>query len=347
MRHRLLILLCTAACLLSPGFLSTADARIDATKGRQYRLSKQHGPWMIMVASLSNPHAARKKHGMGPQEAADVLVYELRKKGIPAYTFKMDRVWESVQSRDRLGRDSIRQIRAQKESIGVIAGNYKSPKDRVAQRTLAYIKNIKPTFWKADAAFRPTPGQKSPLSGAFLSINPLLTPDEIAAKKHDPLLLRLNSGEYSIVRNDGKHTLVIATFTGRSKTGVGASRFQAISETFKVSEALDGAAERAWKVAKMLREGHFKGNQEGRTFEAYVFHDRYKSIVTVGSFESKTDPRIAQLANLFRAKTQTGANGRPFTIGESILIPGRIPEPVIFDPVPKLIEVPNLTDHRR
>lgn len=345
MRHRSLIFFCTAVCLL--GFGSNADAgRIDATKGRQYRLSKQHGPWMIMVASLSTPHSKRKVEGMGPQEAADVLVYELRRKGIPAYTFKMDRVWESVQSRDRLGRDSIRQIRAQKESIGVIAGNYKSPKDRVAQRTLAYIKNIKPTFWKKDAAFRPTPGQKTPLSGAFLSINPLLSSDEIAAKKHDPLLLRLNSGEYSIVENNGKHTLVIATFTGRSKTGVGASRFREITDTFEVSETLDSAAERAWKVAKMLREGHFRGNQEGRTFEVYVFHDRYKSVVTVGSFDTPTDPRIAHLANLFRAKTQMAANGRPFTVGESILIPGRVPEPVIFDPVPKLIDVPNLINRR-
>lgn len=339
MRHPLLMCLCSAAFLLSFG--SNTDAgRIDATKGRQYRLTKQHGPWMIMVASLSKPHADRKVDGMGPQEAADVLVYELRRKGIPAYTFKMDRVWESLQSRDRLGRDSIRQIRAQKESICVIAGNYRNPKDRVAQRTLAYIKNIKPTFWNKHEAFRPTPGQPTPLSGAFLSVNPLLSPDELAARKTDPLLLRLNSGEYTIAENKGKYTLVIATFTGRSKTGVGESRVREIAETFKISETLFGAAEKAWKVAKMLREGHFKGNQEGRTFEAYVFHDRYKSVVTVGAFDSETDPRIAHFANLFRAKTQVGANGRPFTIGESILIPGRVPEPVIFDPVPKLIEVP-------
>lgn len=341
MRNRSLIVLCTAAFFLTHS--SAADAaRIDATKGRQYRLSKQHGPWMIMVASLCKPHSARKVEGIGPQEAADILVYELRKKGIPAYTFKMDSVWESLQSRDRLGRDSIRQIRAQKEAICVIAGNYKSPKDRVAQRTLAYIKNIKPSFWKEDGAFRPTPGQPSPLSGAFLSINPLLSPDEIAERKHDPLLLRLNSGEYSIAENNGKYTLVVATFTGRSKTGVGESRIQEMAETFTVSETLDSAAERAWKVAKMLREGHFKGQQEGRTFEAYVFHDRYKSVVTVGSFETPNDPRIGPLANLFRAKTQMAANGRPFTIGESIIIPGPVPEPVIFDPVPELLKVPNL-----
>jgi hypothetical protein len=341
MRHCSLILLCAVAVFLTS--TTSADAaRIDATKGRQYKLTKQHGPWMIMVASLSTPHAARKVDGMGPQEAADLLVYELRKKGIPAYTFKMDRVWESLQSRDRLGRDSIRQIRSQKESICVIAGNYKSQKDRVAQRTLDYIKRIKPSFWKEQGAFRPTPGQPSPLSGAFLSVNPLLSSKELAERKHDPLLLRLNSGEYTIAENNGKYTLTIATFTGRSKTGVGESRIQEIAQTFKVSETLDSAAERAWKVAKMLREGHFQGNQQGRTFEAYVFHDRYKSVVTVGSFETQNDPRIAQLGKLFQAKTRMAANGRPFTIGESILIPGAVPEPVIFDPVPKLMKVPQI-----
>ncbi|MDA0591298.1 MAG: hypothetical protein O2820_24545 [Planctomycetota bacterium] len=339
MRHCSLVFLCALTFFLTSSTEADA-ARIDATKGRQYKLTRQHGPWMIMVASLAQPHSARKVEGMGPQEAADLLVYELRKKGIPAYTFKMDQVWESLQSQDRLGRDSIRQIRSQKGAICVIAGNYKSQKDRVAQRTLEYIKKIKPSFWKDQEAFRPTPGQPSPLSGAFLSVNPLLSSEELAERKHDPLLLRLNSGEYTIAENTGKYTLTIATFTGRSKTGVGESRMREIAETFTVSEALDSAAERAWKVAKMLREGHFEGQQSGRTFEAYVFHDRYKSVVTVGSFETPNDPRIAQLANLFRAKTQNAANGRRFTIGESILIPGAVPEPIIFDPVPKLMAVP-------
>jgi hypothetical protein len=341
MRHRSLVLLCAIACFVTSSTEADA-ARIDATKGRQYKLTKQHGPWMIMVASLARPHSARRVEGMGPQEAADLLVYELRRKGIPAYTFKMERVWESLQSRDRLGRDSIRQIRSQKESICVIAGNYKSQKDRVAQRTLEYIKRIKPSFWKDQEAFRPTPGQPSPLSGAFLSVNPLLTSEELAERKHDPLLLRLNSGEYTIAENKGQYTLVIATFTGRSRTGVGESRIQEIADSFKVSQTLYGAADRAWKIAKMLREGHFKGKQEGRTFEAYVFHDRYKSVVTVGSFQTPNDPRIAHLANLFGAKTQMAANGRRFTIGERILIPGVVPEPVIFDPVPKLMKVPIL-----
>ena len=340
MWRRFVVLFCAVVILSLQS--QAVTARIDATRGRQYRLTKQHGPWMIMVASLSMPHSQRKVEGIGPEAAADLLVYELRRKGIPAYTFKMGRVWESIQSKDRAGRDSFRQIRAQKEAICVIAGNYKTPKDRVAQRTLAYIKNIKPTFWKEQGAFRPTPGQPTPLSGAFLSVNPLLSPEEIASRKHDPLLLKLNSGEYSIAENPGKYTLTVATFTGRSRTGVGESKARQINESFKVSQTLYGAAERAWKVAKMLREGHFNGNQKGRTFEAYVFHDRYKSLVTIGSFDSPNDPRIGHLAALFRAKTQVAANGRPYTIGESILIPGRIPEPVILDPVPKLIKVPNL-----
>jgi hypothetical protein len=42
----LFVLFCQSA---SPAF---AD-KIDAVKGKRYELTKQHGPWMIMVVSLA------------------------------------------------------------------------------------------------------------------------------------------------------------------------------------------------------------------------------------------------------------------------------------------------------
>ena len=92
----------------------------------------------------------------------------------------------------------------------------------------------------------------------------------------------------------------------------------------------------------MLREGLFTGSQQGRTFEAYVYHDKFQSQVTIGSFESPQDPRLAQLAHLFRAKQHQGTNGKSFATGESIIIPGDPAETVIFDPVPSLIAVPQI-----
>lgn len=320
-------------------------ARIDATRGRQYRITKQHGPWMIMVASFSKPHEYSRHDGKTPKEAADELVYALRKKGIPAYTFALDEVEQSIVTTDRTGRSRTASLRAQHGNLSVIAGNYESVDDRKGQQTLKYIKQLDLDAlnlgsWKKDARFRPTPGKPRPFSGAFLTLNPLLSPEEVAQRKRDPLLLKLNSGEYSIMDNPGKFTLVVASFKGRSLTQVSSRE----TDDFKITGSLDDAAERAWIVAKILREGAFqKGSrQQGRTFEAYVYHTRYESFVTIGAYDSPDDPRIRQLHEIFRAKTQIAQNGRPFTTGESIVIPGNPPETIVFDPNPRLIPVPKI-----
>ncbi len=337
------ILLAILTTLLLPAFADAA--RIDATKGRDYRITKQHGPWMIMVASFSQPHEKSRQEGKSPKEAADELVYALRKKGIPAYAFQLGEVAESIQTTDRTGRGRTASLRSRQENISVIAGNYGAVDDRKGQQTLKYIKQLdldalNLDSWKKDLRFRPTPGKPKPFSGAFLTLNPLLSPEEVAQRKRDPLLLKLSSGEYSIMDNAGNFTLVVASFKGRSLTQVSSKE----TNDFQISGSLDDAAERAWVVAKMLREGSFqKGSrQQGRTFEAYVYHTRYESFVTIGSFASGDDPRIAQLHKLFGAKTQVAQNGRPFTTGESIIIPGNPPETIVFDPNPRLIPVPKI-----
>lgn len=316
-------------------------ASIDATPGRKYKLTKEHGPWMIMVASIHEPPAQRKQEGMSPEEAADKLVYELRKKGIPAYTYVVDEVSKDGEVTNRLGRQVKSSYRAQRSGIGVIAGNYGSPEDKVAKQTLAFIKDFVPASWKQDATLRPTPGQPKPLSGAFFTLNPLLSPEEISKAKSDPLLVKINTGEYSIMDNKGKYTLVVATFTGKSQTAVGDQKYKRLTENFKVSNSLGEAAESAWMAAKMLREGMVKGKNEGKKFDAYIYHDRHASYVTVGSFDSAKDPRIEQFAQLFGAKYSTTPEGKQVTIGESLPLPGR-PLPLVFDPKPKLIEVPHL-----
>jgi hypothetical protein len=48
------------------------------------------------------------------------------------------------------------------------------------------------------------------------------------------------------------------------------------------------------------------------------------------------------MAEVFGAKTITGQNGKPLLAGEGIVIPGKVPDPVVFDPKPKLIDVPKL-----
>ena len=339
-----------SACLISMISSEVSAARIDATEGRQYRITKQHGPWMIMVVSLTETPVKRRTTGLSPSEAADQLVYALRRKQIPAYAFRLSEQPGNPLNRSGADGEGLR-YRQQRDSICVLAGNYKSPDSTVAQRTLKYIKSLDfnnmHLDWKDNGGvFYATPGQPRPFSGAFLTYNPLFTPQEIEAQKRDTMIRDMNrSGEYSIIKNPGRYTLVVASLKGTSQTQIGNRLSRAQGQAmrpFKISGTLNEAGLRAWKITEMLREGRFNGSQRGTTFEAYCYHDRYVSYVTIGSFDDQNDPRIAHLAQLFKAKQQTGSNGQPFTTGESIIVPGNPPETVIFDPVPRLIAVPQL-----
>ncbi|MFN5798477.1 MAG: hypothetical protein ACK5AN_13165, partial [Planctomyces sp.] len=93
---RNLLLLGTALVLCS---CTATQAEVEAIKGKKYPLTAKHGPWMIMVASLRNVDEDwRKGDGLSAEEAADQLVYELRRTGIPAYTWSMDEKVEQISS---------------------------------------------------------------------------------------------------------------------------------------------------------------------------------------------------------------------------------------------------------
>jgi hypothetical protein len=159
-------------------------------------------------------------------------------------------------------------------------------------------------------------------------------------KRTDPLILKLNVGsDYSLLKNPGKHTLIVATFTGKSMTALNTRSFKNKFENFKVGTSLDDAAKQAWQLATHLRKT--------ANVEAWVYHDRHQSVVTVGAFNSENDPRIRSTAFRYRAKNkQHPQTGRKILTGEIITIP-RNPRPGqkiekywIFDPKPRLMEVP-------
>ena len=64
---------------------------IENERGKTYKLTEKHGPWMIMVASFRNiREEERKTAGLSAEQAAAELVFELREKGIPAYAYSQD-----------------------------------------------------------------------------------------------------------------------------------------------------------------------------------------------------------------------------------------------------------------
>ena len=182
-----------------------------------------------------------------------------------------------------------------------------------------------------------------------MTVNPLLSPEELATmeQKRDPLLKRLNSGsEYNLLKNPGKYTLVVASFYGKSQgVAMNASKEEvnrkmfAFDKKLESSASLDKAGYEAWSMAKVMRNQ----NQE-----AYVYHDRDRSIVTLGSFDQKDDPRLLKLASNLSAKYQTDPKtGKQLMVCEMVSIPNpnpnQPPEKLwLIDPEPKSIPVPRL-----
>jgi hypothetical protein len=345
-------LACT--CFATPG---TAADKIEAIKGKRYPLGKQHGPWMIMVASLSEPPPEFRVDGPSKEQAADALVYELRKKNIPAYVFEQKEEIQPLNTINRGGRSVRREVRAKDHRICVVAGNYQTAEDTLAQKTMNWIKTFNPKELSEHAVFHPTPGRPSVLSGAFLTINPMLSADEIAQRNTDPLLLKLNEGrKYSLLSNSGQYTLVVASFRGRAQLVS-----KPADNDFEIGKSLDEAGHNAEILCQALREQKL---HRGRQYDSFVWHERERSLVCVGSFLSDKDPLIPRTYELFaECKQRHPQTELEVIMAQSIQVPepdkskwtfpklalaverGREVKPLPkhafpFDPKPQLLRVP-------
>lgn len=336
------------------GLSSGPVSAIEAVRGKTYSLSKQHGPWMIMVASFRNVPEDRREEGLSAEEAAAELVFELREKGIPAYTYAQGAVIEHISTVDRQERQDDRIYAKQRDMISVIAGNYPAIDDETAQKTLKYVKAYNPKFMKDEksgAIYRQTPGRKGPLSGAFMTVNPLLKSEEVAKQKPDHFLLDIQSSNFPLYANKRKYTLVVATFSGKKVTPLAGSKFAGDEGKFtKMIESsnkdrsaytLNRAGEDAEQLAKVLRE---------KNYEAYVHHDRYESFVTVGGFDREDDPKIRTLAQHFCAKQKSDPVAGNVVVAETLSVsiapnknnPSGSKQTWMFDPQPQLMPVPRM-----
>lgn len=341
-----LIQVILAAAVIS----GTASAEIEAVKGKRYTLSKNHGPWMIMVTSIRDVKEEDRRidGGMTAWEAADEIVYELRKKGIPAYTYTQDEESQLLQAPVA---GKTRRYIAQQGYISILAANFKSNTEKDAKNVLAFVKNkFNPAFLndeKNGGILPKTPGRPTPFSRAFFTINPLYE-GEVVDHEKDNLLLGLNEGQkYSILGNRGKYTLVVASFHGSSVVQIGSNTNAEAMNFFekRFGSSLDECAENAMKLTECMRNASKFGYDED--IEAYVFHDEHRSMVTVGAFDSKDDPRIRQLYTRYAGKpgrhAQTGADvviGETFTVPRRRKFEDKADFEWVFDAEPKLMEVP-------
>ena len=114
--------------------------------------------------------------------------------------------------------------------------------------------------------------------GAFVTRNPLLPAEFYKAPELDKFVKKLNEeknfSDFSLINCAGKYTVRVAVFRGDDQSVSWGRSTSSLNDEDKVSQ-LDLAAERAALTVRALRRAGY---------EAYQYHDRSQSYVTVGSF---------------------------------------------------------------
>ncbi|NQT16515.1 MAG: hypothetical protein HQ582_27395 [Planctomycetes bacterium] len=349
-----------AAIVLAGWWSGTADAapwdklltlkRVEADPEKSYALTEENGPWTIMACSFSGERAAGQ---------ARELVLELRKRyKLEAYTY--DKSFDLGKETYGIGLDRFGdplKMRYQRggefDEVAVLVGDYSSVDDPQAQETLQKLKYFRPesleingnrstsrtlAAWRLAQQRVLAPGnkkkKKGPMGHAMIAPNPTLGKDFFVPQGIDPLVVEANRGvEHSLLDCPGKYTVQVATFRGRMV--IDQQEISAIETGRKnVKSQLVEATEKAHKLTEALRlKGH----------EAYEFHDRYASIVTVGSFDSigqqmpdgrtEVSPAVQAVVDRFGPK-QTPFGGQTRGMAQQMLL--GIP----FDMQPKPVHVP-------
>jgi hypothetical protein len=114
---------------------------------------------------------------------------------------------------------------------------------------------------------------RGPMASAFVTRNPMLPEEYFQSPTVDSFVSQLNDGvPHSLLKCDGKYTVIVKTFQGMATIQDGK-----MDKKFEPNgKRLDGFAKAADKMCGQLRK---------QGVEAYQFHDRTRSIVTVGSFD--------------------------------------------------------------
>ena len=356
---RQLAALALAVVLASPAFAAPPWSklipfqRVEANTDKSYELTQENGPWMVMAASFT---------GSGAEKDARALVLELRSEyGLEAYTYhqKYDFTDTVVgKGYDRYG--NPKKMRYMNDttytSYAVLVGNFPSVEDAGLQKALDKIKVAQPQVFnngitvKQDAiksirrrfkeAMQSAEDQeKGPMGNAFVSRNPLLPEEFFRPKGVDALVLQMNKDTpYSLLQCPGKFSVRVATFRGAVE--IDQKKIEKSEEKAIVSGSrLAKAAEKAEKLAAGLRK---------QGVEAYSFHDRFESIVTVGSFESvgtprrdgkiEINPQVLRTIEGYKGGVQTNAGPNGLTGYQPKSLLG-----IAFDVQPVPIEVPQVS----
>jgi len=266
------------------------DTSAKPLNSESLELTEAEGPWMILASNFV---------GVGSRQRAERLANEIRQElELPAYIYKEKFDFTGTIAQDPTSSKRLRYAnRYEYDAYAVLVGEYDTVERPEVERDLQTIRTatlpiftdqrevgaetnesnpvttVKSITAKLFGQSAITKNQLGPMSQAFVTRNPILPEEFFSAPKVDAFVHQMNEGlHHSLLECDGRYTVVVKTFEGLGAIVDGRS-----DKDFTPSQdRLNQYAADAEKMASELRS---------QGVEAYQFHDRYRSLVTVGSFD--------------------------------------------------------------
>lgn len=332
--------------------------RVEADPNKPYTLTTSQGPWMILAASFAGETAEQEAHA---------LVLELRKRfQVPAFVH--EKRYDFTEPVQGLGLTKYGEPKKMKyrqpiafDEVAVLVGNAPTVNDSALQTTLQKLKyaqiqsirgdgvtNTSQRFAGLRAYMKQINGdaqkrRKGPMGSAFITRNPLLPKEYFAPRGIDKMVAAMNQGvKFSLLECPGNYSVRVATFRGN--VVIDQEEVRDIEATGRMESRLAEAAEKAHLLTQALRK---------RGVEAYEFHDRHESMVTVGSFSSVGTPRQDGKTEInpaiLKLMSDYGAYQQRLPGQQAGLVPRSL-NGISFDIQPTAVEVPHrsiATDYAR
>ncbi len=305
----------------------------DPGMNRDVLVAPEQGPWLIYVTNYTGPKA--------PSMARE-LVAELRSNPdykLPAFVFNYG---EEAQRKEGLSADvdiRVPHMRIEVE-VGVLVGGYKD--FDTARRDLERIRKLKPldgrrvklptwvigemsNFTGVTKLGAPQPKLESVSANIFLRAmvvrNPSIPPNSASENQLDiAVLQRLNADEsFSLLRCGKPFTLAVTHFAMPAtieQKGMGSGFLQKIGLGSNTKTPTDIAKHNAHNLADLLRK---------RGWDAYALHTRTVSYVSVGGFDSPTDPQLThaqeELAKLSQRAAELDSRIPLYPVPKPMIVP--------------------------
>lgn len=311
--RRFLLALAGLGLLAGLSGIQARPGDVEADPKRDYTVTPEAGPWMVMVASFTELPTAGSSATHPAELAHDLALHIRRECRVPAWVFvygaaeraeqerRIAQIREMCQTNGAPPR--IRHYRVQ-EQYAVLVGGYKDMD--AARKDLDRIKKL-PTpperFCNLVQVAGPAPDQakgmvkravENPFERSFVVRNPTAPKEEkpVNDGQWDPFIKELNADEpLSLLKCRKRYTLVIKDFPGPATLlghGMQKTTFMDRLMGRKSADTLNANALQAQAFAKALR------SMKEMPLDAYVLHTRYASFVAIGGFDNLDDPKMTE-----------------------------------------------------